>query len=116
MSTRPGASGVVELSPCDFLDRLADLVPPPRKRQHRYQEVYAPTHKPRSAVTALAIGNVGKRRDAAAGGHAVGGHVARGDALGDCRDSCDKPPSHNTSRIAWAKLMARVAFDVLPIS
>jgi hypothetical protein len=28
-STRPGASGVVELSPCDFLDRLADLVPPP---------------------------------------------------------------------------------------
>ena len=29
-STRPGASGVVELSPFDFLDRLADLVPPPR--------------------------------------------------------------------------------------
>jgi hypothetical protein len=43
-------------------------------------------------------GNVGKRRDAAAGGHAVGGHVAREDAPGDCCDSCDKPPSHDTSR------------------
>jgi hypothetical protein len=58
--------------------------------------------------TALAIGNVGKRRDAATDGHAVAGHAARGDATADCCDSCDKPPSHDTSRIAWAKLMARV--------
>jgi len=27
--TRPGANGVVELPPFGFLDRLADLVPPP---------------------------------------------------------------------------------------
>ncbi len=69
---------------------------------------FAPNHKLRSAVTALAIGNVGKRRDAATDGHAVGGHAARGDATAVCCDSCDKPPSHDTSRIAWAKLMARV--------
>jgi hypothetical protein len=48
-------------------------------------------------------GNVGKRRDAATGGHAAGGH-----ATGDCCDSCDKPRSHDSPRIAWAKLMARV--------
>ena len=107
-TTRPGASGVVELSPCDFLDRLADLVPPPRKHRHRYHGVFAPNHKLRSAVTALAIGNVVRRRDAATGGDAVGGHAADGDATADCCDSCDKPPSHDTSRIAWAKLMARV--------
>jgi hypothetical protein len=70
--------------------------------------VFAPSHKLRSAVAALAIGNVGKPRDAATGGHAVGGHAARLDATGDCCDSCDQPRSHNTSRIAWAKLMARV--------
>jgi hypothetical protein len=70
--------------------------------------VFAPSHKLRSAVTALAIGNVGKPRDAATGGHAVGGHAARRDATGDCCDSCDQPRSHDTSRIAWAKLMARV--------
>ncbi|MFN7812445.1 MAG: hypothetical protein ACK5SI_07265, partial [Planctomycetia bacterium] len=32
-STRPGANGVVELSPFEFLDRLADLVPPPPNRE-----------------------------------------------------------------------------------
>jgi hypothetical protein len=43
-------------------------------------------------------GNVGKRRDAATDGHAVGGHAASGDATGHGCDSCDKPPSHDTSR------------------
>jgi len=107
-STRPGANGVVELTPFEFLDRLADLVPPPRKHRHRYHGVFAPNHKLRKAVTALAIGNIGKLRDAAAAGHAVGGQPARGDTTGDCCDLRDKPRSHDTSRIAWAKLMARV--------
>jgi hypothetical protein len=53
-STRPGANGVVDLSPFEFLDRLADLVPPPRKHRHRYHGVFAPNHKLRRAVTALA--------------------------------------------------------------
>ena len=101
-------AGVVELSPFDFLDRLADLVPPPRKHRHRYHGVFAPNHKLRSAVTALAIANVGKLRDAATGGRAVGGHAAGQDTTGDCCDLRDKPRSHDTSRIAWAKLMARV--------
>ncbi len=52
-STRPGANGVVELSPFVFLDRLSDLVPP-RKHRHRYHGVFAPNHKLRPAVTALA--------------------------------------------------------------
>jgi len=29
-STRPGANGVVDLTPFEFLNRVADLVPPPR--------------------------------------------------------------------------------------
>jgi len=53
-------------------------------------------------------GNVGKPRDAAPNGHALGGHAAGQDTTGDCCDLRDKPPSHDTSRIAWAKLMARV--------
>jgi hypothetical protein len=102
-STRPGANGVVERSPFEFLDRLADLVPPPRKHRHRYHGVFAPNHKLRRAVTALAIGNIGKRRDAGASGHGGGGHATDG-----CCDANQKPRSHDTSRIAWAKLMARV--------
>jgi hypothetical protein len=34
------------------VDRLADLVPPPRKHRHRYHGVFAPNHKLRPAVTA----------------------------------------------------------------
>ena len=101
-STRPGANGVGELSPFEFLVRLADLVPPPRKHRHRYHGVFAPNHKLRRAVTPLAIGNVRKQREVATGGHATG-NAAEG-----CCDTIVKPRSHDTCRIAWAKLMARV--------
>jgi hypothetical protein len=43
-----------------------------------------------------------KRREAATGGHAGNAHHTEG-----CRDTQAKPRSHDTSRIAWAKLMAR---------
>ena len=104
-STRPGANGVVELTPFEFLDRLSDLVPPPRKHRHRYHGVFAPNHRLRKAVTALAIGNVSKQREATTGGDGNDGH-----ATGGCCDANPnhKPRSHDTSRIAWAKLMARV--------
>ena len=68
--------------------------------------MFAPNHKLRRAVRALAIGNIGKRREAAADGHATDGH-----GTGGCCDSSyehQRPRSHDTSRIAWAKLMARV--------
>ena len=71
--TAPGEHGVVDLSPEEFLDRLADLVPPPRKHRHRYHGVFAPNHRLRPAVTALAIGSVGTRGNNATGGHATGG-------------------------------------------
>jgi hypothetical protein len=59
---------VVELSRFEFLDRVADLVPPPRKHRHRYHGVFAPNHRLRKAVTSLAIGNIGKRGEDATGG------------------------------------------------
>jgi len=77
-STRPDATGIVALTPFEFLDRLANLVPPPRKHRHRYHGVFAPNHKLRRAVTALAIGNIGKRGDAATRGHGGDGHGTEG--------------------------------------
>ena len=88
---RPG--GVIELSPFEFLDRLADLIPQPRRHRHRYYGVFAPNHPLRRAVTELAVGNVGKQRDAATGGHVHAGHAA-----GDCCNAHEKPRSHDTSR------------------
>ena len=81
----------------------AECVPPPRKHRHRYHGVFAPDHKLRRAVTALAIGNIRKRREAAAGGHGGKARVTEG-----CRNANQKPRSHDTSRIARAKLMAQV--------
>ena len=102
-STRPGANGVVELSPFEFLDRLADLVPPPRKHRHRYHGVFAPNHKLRKAVTSLAVGNVGKRREVA-----LSPPLPLGEGRGEGAPNHAKPRSHGTSRIAWAKLLARL--------
>ncbi|MFM8635518.1 MAG: hypothetical protein ACKOEX_12025, partial [Planctomycetia bacterium] len=50
----------------------------------------------------LAIGNIGKRCEAGAGQHAGKAHAT------GCCDANQKPRSHDTSRIAWAKLMARL--------
>ena len=60
-------------------------------------------------------GNVAKRGDAAAGGYAVGGHTAGEHATGGCCDANQKPRSHDTSRIAWDKLMAWVG-DEFPLA
>ncbi len=98
-STRPGTSGVVDLSPFEFLDRLAALIPPPRKHRHRYHGVFAPNHPLRPAVNAMAIGNLGNQGDAA----------DRTDSIDEKR--CD----HDTSRIAWAKLLARVG-EAFPLA
>jgi hypothetical protein len=46
-----------------FLDRLADVVPPPRKHRHRYHGVFAPNHKLWRAGKGLA--RIGGREHAA---------------------------------------------------
>jgi len=104
-ATAPGNNGVVDLSAGEFLDRLADLVPPPRKHRHRYHGVFAPNHPLRPAVTALAIGNATARAGAASSPPRPLGE-GRGEGAPDAARR-----SHDTSRIAWAKLMAKIAED-----
>ena len=107
-STRLGDSGVAELTPSEFLDRLASLIPTPRRHRHRYHGVFAPNHPLRQAVTALAIGNIGKQRDAKTGEHA-GVSATAGSGCCGLTGTIDTKPCHNdTSRIARAKLMARL--------
>jgi len=107
-STRPGASGVIELTPFEFLDRLAALIPPPRRHRHRYHGVFAPNHPLRPAVTALAIGNIGKQQDAKTGEHAGVLDTAGSGCCGSAGTIDSKYYNHDTSRIDWAKLLARV--------
>lgn len=55
-SVKPGAGGSVSLmlTPLELIERLAALIPPPRRHRHRYYGVLAPNAPLRSAVTALA--------------------------------------------------------------
>ena len=39
---RPNGQTVLHLTPLEFLDKLAVLIPPPRKHRHRYHGVLAP--------------------------------------------------------------------------
>ena len=108
-SVRIAVNGIQLHVYCQHLEHLlrycARGTRPPRKHRHRYHGVFAPNHKLRPAVMALAIGNVSKQREATNGGHGNDGC-----ATGGCCDTKpdQKPRSHDTSRIAWAKLMARV--------
>ncbi len=80
--SRPGANGVVELSPFEFVDRLTDLVPPPRKHRHRNHGVFPPDRQLRKAVTTLAIRNVGKQGEATTGEHGGDSHATGGCCAG----------------------------------
>ena len=51
---RPDGQTVLYLTPLEFLDKLAVLIPPPRKHRHRYHGVLAPNAPLRQAVTAYA--------------------------------------------------------------
>ena len=107
-SAPPGASGVVELSPFEVLDRLAPIIPPRRKHRHRYHWLVAPNHPLRPAVTAMAIGNLTKPHQAVAGEHGGTSTAAAGDGCGAPGSIAEQPCHHDTSGIAWAKLLARV--------
>jgi hypothetical protein len=71
--------------------------------------VFAPNHPLRPVVTALAIGNIGKQRDANAGEHEGVSDAAGSGCCGSTAPVDGKSCHHDTSRIAWAKLLARVA-------
>ena len=70
--------------------------------------MFAPSHPLRPAVTAAAVGNIGKQRDAKTGEHAGVLATAGSGCCGSAGSVDGKPCHHDTSRLAWAKLLARV--------
>jgi len=96
-STKPGPGGRVSqlLTPLELLDRLAALIPPPRRHRHRYYGVLAPNSPVRGVVTALAV----TQKPAP---------VEAGNAGGE------ETPVRRAARYAWAILLARI-YEVLPL-
>ncbi len=98
-STKPGPGGSVSLllTTMQLLDRLAALIPPPRRHRHRYLGVLAPNSPLRAAVTALA---------------AV--PVPRTEFPAPDETTTEEPPHRKASRYVWAMLLARI-YEVLPL-
>ena len=94
-STRPGASGVIELMPFEFLNQLAKQALPPWRHRDRYQEAFGPSHPLRRAVTAAAIGNLSSQREAKTGEHTVVPAAAS-------RGCCGRSPP----RLVWLRFRA----------
>ena len=94
---RPNGQTVLHLTPLEFLDKLAVLIPPPRKHRHRYHGVLAPNAPLRQAVTAYA-------------GLPLGDEAVSADqapvADEDLPKAESKTPSYTAS--LWAMLIARI--------
>ena len=98
-SVKSGHGGSVGLllTPLERLERLAALIPPPRRHRHRYYGVLAPNAPRRAAVT----GEV----PAAEQGAAVPNTPA---------EVADEPLHRRAARYVWALLLARI-YEVLPL-
>ena len=89
---KPQSDGRTALSvtPLERLERLAALMPPPRRHRHRYHGVLAPHAPLRAAVTAYG-------RDATAT-----------DAPAHATTPAASAPGTHTARYHWAILLARL--------
>ncbi len=116
-------SGELVLTPLELIDRIAQLVPPPRTHRHRYYGVLAPNSPLRGAVTAMA-------QDASVVTPEVGSPVT-GDAHTDAGTTVTavavggpgvatppeppaKPKPRPPSHYLWAALVARI-YEVFPL-
>ena len=113
-------SGELVLTPLELINRIAQLVPPPRTHRHRYYGVLASNSPLRAAVTAMA-------QDASVVTPEVGSPVI-GDAHTDAGTTLAvagagvavqpgppaKPKPRPPSHYLWAALIARI-FEVFPL-
>ncbi len=109
-SVKPGPGGNVSLllTQMQLLDRLAALIPPPRRHRHRYIGVLAPNSPLRAAVTALVQPTGEATVTAAADATPHTGPTP------PVETTTDEPPHRKAARYVWALLLARI-YAVLPL-
>ena len=105
----PGGSVTLMLTPLELLDRLAALIPPPRRHRHRYFGVLAPNSPLRAAVTALA-GPRAETPTAQTPATAPGAPPpAPASASAETPQAAEEPIHRRAARYAWALLLARLS-------
>lgn len=114
-SIKPGPGGSVSLllTPLERIDRLAALIPPPRRHRHRHYGVLAPNAPLRAAVTALAA-----KDEASATVAIVADNHPGVDpepmAPNAVPEAPEEPTHRKAARYVWALLLARI-YEVLPL-
>ena len=114
-SVKPGPGGSVSLllTPLELIERLAALIPPPRRHRHRYYGVLAPNAPLRAAVTALAGAKDEAPRPTAMT-EAIPATAAGSTLPNTPAEMPDEPPHRKAARYVWALLLARI-YEVLPL-
>ena len=105
-----GGSVGLLLTPLERLERLAALIPPPRRHRHRYYGVLAPNAPLRAALAGA--------QDETPNPAALTGEVPaaeQGAAVPNTpAEVADEPLHRRAARYVWALLLARI-YEVLPL-
>jgi len=110
--TEPDTHGheVLRLPPLELLDRLAQLVPPPRIHRHRYHGVLAPNARLRSTVVSMGRPEPDEI-PAGVESRSSPGLASHPEAPSDRSDEpglTGATPRSRSSRMLWAQLLARI--------
>jgi len=119
-SIKPGPGGSISLmlTPLELIERLAALIPPPRRHRHRYYGVLAPNASLRGPVTALA--GVPDSTPAAAATESIAATAAPRVTPSRASEGREEAPGEaeailrRAARYAWVLLLARI-YEVFPL-
>jgi hypothetical protein len=114
----PGGSVSLMLTPLELIERLAALIPPPRRHRHRYYGVPAPNAPLRAQVTTLA--GVPESLTAPlvtateTETEPIAAQITAPGASSDSEEQAEEALLRRAARTAWALLLARID-EVFPL-
>jgi hypothetical protein len=119
-SLKPGPGGSIRLmlTPLELIERLAALIPPPRRHRHRCYGVLAPNARLRGQVIALA--GVPDGTPPATATESIAASAAPSVTPGRSSEGTEEAPGEaeailrRAARYAWALLLARI-YEVFPL-
>ena len=121
-SVKPGPGGSVSLmlTPLELIERLAALIPPPRRHRHRYYGVLAPNAPLRAQVTTLAgvpeslTAPLVTATETETETEPIAAQITAPGASSDSEEQAEEALPRRAARYAWALLLARID-EVLPL-
>jgi hypothetical protein len=119
-SVKPGPGGSVRLmlTPLERFERLAALIPPPRRHRHRYYGVLAPNAPLRAQVTALAGVPESPTAPLVTATETetepIAAQITAPGASSDSEEEAEGALLRRAARYAWALLLARID-EVFPL-